>query len=251
MAVDIVPMLNDRIAIAFDRNLNKFLPDRSKLTQKIRDGTATQKDGHRYSIGVGKSLSAAMQEVMIPDVLPDRRIYYNIATRTVIPQLQKTHQLVNEIDSEIQKALDGKMNLGIQPVMADFPYERVKGLVDKMTADGISYEEAAKWLGEPIINNTEAFHDDFIRKNAEFRESVGLKAVIIRDASSNCCDWCAALEGTYDYSSAPKEIYARHEFCRCDVTFQTERKSQNVWSKKIWESTDEEISKRINYGTEE
>ncbi len=251
MAVDIVPMLNDRISIAFDRNLDKYLPDRTKLSTRIRDGTATLKDGHRYSVAVGRSLSDALQEVMVPDVLPDRRIYYNIATRTVIPQLQKTHQLVNEIDAEIQKALDGKMNIGIQPVMADFPYERVKGLVDMMTADGISYEEAAKWLEEPIVNNTEAFHDDFIKKNAEFRESVGLKAVIIREASSNCCDWCADLAGTWDYRSAPKGVFQRHMYCRCDVTYQTEKKSQNVWNKKIWESTDEEISKRINYGTEE
>lgn len=250
MAVDIVPMLNDRIGIAFTKHMNA-IPGQARLAQRIRDGTATQKDGHVYALNVGKSLSAAMQEVMTADVLPDGRLYYNIATRTVIPQLQKSHQIVNEIDTEIQKALDGKQNIGIQPVMADFPYERVKGLVDKMTTDGISFEDAVKWLDEPIVNNTEAFHDDFIKKNAEFRESVGLKAVIIRDASSNCCDWCANLEGTWDYGSAPKELFQRHEFCRCDVTFQTERKSQNVWSKKVWESTDEEINKRINYGMEE
>lgn len=249
MAVDIVPMLNDRISIVFTRNMNA-IPGQARLAQRIRDGTATQKDGHRYALNVGKSLSAALREVMVPDILPDGRLYYNIAVRTVIPQLQSSHQIVNEIDTEIQKALDGKANIGIQPVTADFPYERVKGLVDKMTADGISYEDVVKWLDEPIVNNTEAFHDDFIRKNAEFRESVGLKTIIIRDASNNCCDWCAALEGMFDYSSAPKEIYARHEFCRCDVTFQTERKSQNVWNKKSWESTDEEINKRINYGME-
>ena len=180
--------------------------------------------------------------------MPDGRLYYNIANRTVIPQLLNNYELVNEINASIQAEIDKAQNIRIKAVKAAFPEKRIKGLIDEMTKDGIEYSEAKKWLEEPIVNNTETFHDDYIKKNAEFRESVGLKAVIIRDASSGCCDWCADLEGTWDYASAPKEIFQRHEFCRCDVTYQTERKSQNVWSKQSWQSSEEEINKRINYG---
>ena len=42
----------------------------------------------------------------------------------------------------------------------------------------------------------------------------------------------------------PKDIYRRHEFCRCAVTYRSGRSSQNVWSKKQWESTPEEIERR-------
>ena len=117
-----------------------------------------------------------------------------------------------------------------------------------MTEDGISLEEALIWLREPIINNSEAFFDDFIRENAKFRNDVGLKATLTRTAESNCCSWCAALAGTYEYGNAPDDIYRRHEFCRCTVTYQSERMSQNVWSKRQWESSQEEIDRRKEIG---
>ena len=250
MAVDIVPQLNERIGISYTKY---SMRDREliRISSRIRDGTATLKDGHEYAKRVGEHLSEALLENMTEDALPDGRLYYNIAVRTVLPHLQENYELVNEINAAIQTEIDKAQNIGIKPVKADFPKERIDCLIDKITADDNTLEDARKWLGEPIVNNTEAFHDDFIRKNAEFRESVGLKAVIIREASSKCCDWCAKLEGVYDYASAPKEVYARHEYCRCDVTYQTERKSQNVWSKASWASSQDEINKRINYGTEE
>lgn len=250
MATDIVPQLNERISVSYTKY---SMRDRElqRITNKIRDGTATLKDGHEYAKRVGQYLSEALRENLTSETLPDGRLYYNIANRTVLPHLMDNYELVNEIDSAIQTVIDNAQNIHIKAVKADFPEERINGLIDKMTAENIELEEARTWLGEPIINNVQAFHDDYIKKNAGFRESVGLKAVIIREASSNCCDWCADLEGTYDYSTAPKEIYQRHEFCRCDVTYQTERKSQNVWSKSSWESSQEEINKRINYGMEE
>ena len=249
MATDVVPQLNERIAVSYTKY---SMRDRelSRITNKIRDGTATLKDGHEYSKRVGQHLSEALLENLTEDALPDGRLYYNIANRTVLPHLIDNYELVNEINAAIQEEIDKAQNIGVKAVKPEFPEERIKGLIDKMTDERNTIDDARAWLGEPIVNNTEAFHDDYIRKNAEFRESIGLKAVIIREASNKCCDWCAALEGTYDYSMAPKDIYKRHEFCRCDVTYQTERKSQNVWSKASWESTQEEINKRINYGME-
>jgi hypothetical protein len=114
-----------------------------------------------------------------------------------------------------------------------------------MTADDIELEQALIWIGEPIVNNSEAFFDDFIRQNAKFRSEAGLKTTITRIAEAKCCEWCQALEGTYEYGNHPGEIFARHEFCRCSVTYRSERTSQNVWSKKSWESTDEEIERRV------
>ena len=117
-----------------------------------------------------------------------------------------------------------------------------------MTRDDITLEDALVWLKEPIINNCEAFFDDFIDSNAKFRENAGLKSKLIRKAEANCCKWCANLEGVFDYDNAPEDIYRRHEFCRCIVTYQSEKTSQNVWSKKTWQSTPEELQRRENAG---
>lgn len=243
MAKDVVPELVKAIGKAFDTHTGN---DRTlaRVTKRIRDGTATQEDGHIYAIRIGKDSSRALRDVLTEENLPDGKLYYNIATRTVIPTLENNQELVNDAASQIQKRQDARKKLSLNPVRPSFPQERIDGLIEKMTADDIELKQALVWIEEPIVNNTEAFFDDFIRENAEFRSGAGLKTKITRIAESNCCPWCAGLEGSWNYGSQPEEIFARHEFCRCTVTYESERTSQNVWSKRSWESTPEELARR-------
>lgn len=247
MAADVVPVLNERIQTSFKSYVMK---DRriAQISKRIRDGTATFVDGHDYAERLGENLSRALLENLRADTLPDGKLYYNIAKRTVTPALETNYELTNEAAADIQKLLDVKVGIGLGAVKADFPDQRIQGLIDKMTADGITLENALVWLMEPIVNNSEAFFDDFIDSNAKFRNDVGLKATITRKVAGNCCDWCAAMAGTYDYASAPDDIYRRHEFCRCTVTYQSGKTSQNVWTKRQWESSPEELEKRKSSG---
>lgn len=248
MAADVVPVLNEKIQTSFQANMMK---DRriTQISNRIRDGTATFSDGHDYAERLGENLSKALRSNLSAETLPDGRLYYNIAQRTVTPALMENYELTNDVAEQIQSLLDAKQGIGLKSVKADFPKARIQGLIDKMTTEGISLEDALVWLGEPIINNSEAFFDDFIDSNAKFRNDAGLKATLTRTAESNCCSWCAALAGIYEYGNAPDDIYRRHEFCRCTVTYQSERKSKNVWSKRQWESSQEEIDRRKEIGT--
>lgn len=250
MATDVVPVLNERIQTSFQSNVMK---DRqiAQISKRIRDGTATFVDGHKYAERVGENLSKALVTNLNANTLPDGKLYYNIAKRTVTPALEENYNLTNEVATDIQKILDKKAKIGLNAVRADFPDERIQGLIDKMTSDDITLEEALKWLVEPIVNNSEAFFDDFIDANAKARTEMGLKATITRTVVGGCCKWCEALAGTYDYGSAPPEIYQRHEFCRCTVTYQSGRKSQNVWTKKSWESTPEQLEERKTVGQQQ
>lgn len=240
---DVVPGLMTDIESAFNAN-NMADRQLARVAAKIRDGTATQVDGHLYAERLGKNASKALQEVITPERLPDGKLYYNIANRTVVPTLENNQKLVNQAASSIQTAIDKQTGIGMTSVNPKFPSIRVNGLIDKMTADDILIEDALKWLGEPIVNNTEAFMDDFIQENARVRSDAGLKATITRIAEPKCCEWCASLDGTYDYDNAPDDIYRRHENCRCAVTVQYKKTSQNVWSKQKWESTPEELARR-------
>lgn len=240
---DIVPKLQEEIESSFRKNC---LKDRelSQILKKIENKTATFEEAHRYAQSLGENLSAAFLSVLREEKLPDGKLYYNIATRTVLPMLSNVQGDINEIMSEIQKILDEETGIGLNAIRPDFPEGRVKGLIDKVTANGLP-EDVTRWLGEPIVNNSEAFVDDFIRENAKFRADAGLKATITRKTAFKCCDYCAALAGSYIYGTEPKEIYSRHEFCRCIVTYKTEKgKSQDVWSKQKWKSQPEEIEKR-------
>lgn len=247
MAADVVPVLNERIERSFRTNM---LRDRriAQISKRIRDGTATFIEAHDYAERIGENLSRSFLSNLTEDALPDGRLYYNIANRTVVPALQVNHITINEAAEEIQNAIDLKNGIGLKSVRADFPKERIQGLIDKMTADGITLIEAQSWLKEPLINNLEAFVDDFIKENAKVRSNVGLKTTITRIAAPGCCDWCDALAGTYEYGSEPQDVYRRHQFCRCTVTFQSKKTSQDVWSKKIWQSSEEEIERRKESG---
>ena len=247
MAADIVPVLNEKIQTSFQSNMMR---DRriAQISKRIRDGTATFVDGHDYAERLGESLSKALISNLNEENLPDGRLYYNIAKRTVTPALRNNYELTNEAAEQIQSIIDSGLGIGLKSVKAEFPESRIKGLIDKMTTEGISFEDALIWLGEPIINNSEAFFDDFIDSNAKFRTEAGLKATITRIAEANCCPWCDSLAGTYEYGSAPDDIYRRHQYFRCTVTYQTGKKSQNVWSKSQWESSPEEIDRRKTIG---
>lgn len=248
MAADVVPVLKEAIETQFQNGVMRDLRA-MRISKRIRDGTATLSDAHEYSQALGESLSKALTNTLTAENLPNGTLYYNIAQRTVVPELEKTHQLVNEIARDIQEITDKKAGIGLKSVTAKFPKLRISDLIDKMTEDGISLEDAVKWLGEPIVNNAEAFYDDYVEENARFRNSAGMKTTITRVAAHGCCPWCDAKAGTFNYDEAPDDIYQRHENCRCTVTFQSGKRSQDVWSKRTWQSTAEELLRRKDAGS--
>lgn len=246
MAVDVVPELKKAIETDFRTNMAKDAQVKA-ITKRIRDGTATLVDGHRYAEQAGKNLSKALRKNLTAETLPDGKLYYNIAKRTVEPTLKNNYELVNKTAAEIQELIDYKNNIGLKAIKALFPDSRIIGLIDKMTEDDIELDDALAWLDEPIVNNSEAFFDDYVKANADFRQSVGMKTTIRRITASGCCDWCGDMSGTYDYKTAPPDIYRRHEHCRCDVIYESEKKLQNVWSKKTF-SSEQELQERRNIG---
>lgn len=250
MVKDVVPELMEQIDAKFKAN---NLRDRQlgRVSQRITAGTADLSDAHTFAERLGFNLSDALTGTLTEDNLPNGRLYYNIAERTVIPALEQDYELVNEAAALIQKSIDEKDQIGLASVRADFPMERIQNLIDKLTADEITPQQVISWLTEPIVNNSEAFVDDYVEANSKFRAKAGLKTKLIRKAAWNCCDWCSNLEGTYDYGSAPSDIYRRHEFCRCTVTYQSEKISQNVWSKRKWETPKVETPKRNELTAEE
>lgn len=250
MVKDVVPELMEQIDAKFKAN---NLRDRQlgRVSQRITAGTADLSDAHTFAERLGFNLSDALTGTLREDNLPNGRLYYNIAERTVIPALEQDYELVNEAAAMIQKSIDEKDQIGLASVRADFPMERIQNLIDKLTADEITPQQVISWLTEPIVNNSEAFVDDYVEANSKFRAKAGLKTKLIRKAAWNCCDWCSKLEGTYDYGSAPSDIYRRHEFCRCTVTYQSEKVSQNVWSKRKWETPKVETPKRNELTAEE
>lgn len=239
---DIAPELLEQIKRLVDEKaaaskIISDLPHKSRLSQK---------DVHRYAEEVGRILSESYLEVLTEDNLPNGTLYRNIAERILGQTLRDAHGDIMIFAQSVQEFIDSADGLGIGSVIPDFPDGRVRGLIDKASNPLSTIEEQRKWLGEPVINNTESFADDFIAENARTRARMGLKTTITRVVAPGCCEWCDRLGGVYEYGREPKDVYRRHEYCRCMTTFQSDRTSQNVWSKRIWESSPDEIERRID-----
>lgn len=244
---DIAPELSEAVGKLFEARArsNRRL---ARIAALIRDGTATMTDAHDYAQEVGEILARVFQELVGEGVLPNDIMYYNIAKRVVEPAIKHNYDLIAEASKLIQQSLDSAHGLGIEAVAADFPAERIAGLIDKIT-EAEDLEGVRRWLGEPIVNNSEAFVDDFVKENARVRSGMGLATYIVRKSSPGCCAWCSAMVGRYEYGEEPQDVYRRHEFCRCIVTAEYERGGrQDVWSKREWTADPAELQIRRTAG---
>ena len=204
--------------------------------KKVRDGTATYEDANAYSVEVGKILANAYSKID-PGDLPNRRMYYNIAHRLITPTMGNNYDLISGITADVQKIINEHAKIGIKPIVPDLNTDKVNKIVQRV-ADEEKYDDISWILDEPIKTFSQSIVDDFIKANVEFHAKAGMKPVVIRKISGNCCSWCAKLAGTYSYPDVPKDVYRRHQCCRCTVSYVPEKgKSQNVW-KKDWNVKD-------------
>lgn len=247
-AKDIVPELFDKIDKTFKLKAkeSKIIKDKLKV---LKNKKADYKDANEFALEVGKILADTFQDKIKTQDLPDGKMYYNIAKRLIEPNMVRNHDLVSEYSKEVQSQLNKQANISIEAQKADLNQDRINKLVDKITKYD-SYDDGKWLLNEPIINFSQAIVDDTIKKNADLHYKAGLRPKIIRREKGNCCDWCKAIAGVYDYQEVKNtgnNVFRRHRHCRCTVDYVPgDGKKQNVWSKE-WKDIekDDKIKERI------
>lgn len=244
MANDIAPELFNKISAEFERLYSGNAKIKTLLA-KINAGTATYAEAEEYAELVGKICSASMLRYLGDDVLPDSRLYYNIAERTVRPMLEQSRDMAEEIAMSVQESLNRDAGLQLKAVEPNIDPGRIQGIINKVS-DAEKFSEASWVLDDPVVNMVMNVVDETVKANAEFHSKSGMKAKIVRRQTAKCCDWCANLAGKYDYPDVPKDVYRRHENCRCIVTYVPEKgKAQDVWSKKEYTSEREAVEARL------
>ncbi len=235
---DITPGLLKKITEEFDSLFNKSELI-NKLYAKVRDGTATYQDANDIAIEVGQILGKAYKDNLSSAVLPDGRMYYNIANRVIPPTMTNNYELITDVTDHVQKSLNEAADIGLKAITPEINQDRIKGIVDRVS-EAVDFDDIAWILEEPVVNFSQSIVDDAIRVNAEFHAKAGLQPVITRKVAGNCCDWCKALAGKYRYPyDVPADVYRRHQRCRCTVNYDPkDGKIQNVHS-KIWRSAEE------------
>jgi len=208
---------------------------KSKVLKKdielLKNEKATYKEVNDLAIEVGQNLSQSINEFVTAESLPNEKMYFNISNRLMNHILKNNYDIVTGYASDVQNQLNQAANLHLKAQVPDFNQEKVKGLVERLTA-AENFDDIRWILNEPLVTFTQSIVDDSIQKNVEFQSKVGLKPKITRTVIGKPCDWCKSLAGTYEYSEAPNEVFHRHERCRCIVDYHPgDGRRQDVWSK--------------------
>lgn len=236
--IDIVPELLAHI----QQDFNQAYKNDTKIQQlanKISSGKADYADAQEFAQRTGELMAAALQKNITADKLPNGQMYYNIADRILGTMLKTDYGIVAKKAAEVQQHLNENAGLGLKAQTADYDEENAKSIIDKVSASE-DFNKVSYMLKAPVETFSMKVVDDTIKKNADFHYKAGLKPRIVRSAETKCCDWCASLDGTYEYPGVPKEVFARHNNCRCTVNYDPrDGKVQNVWNKKEWKDAEE------------
>lgn len=241
---DIAPGLFEKIKNDFNTRFSKSQKIK-ELYLKINNGVATYKEAQEFAAESGKILSEVLQENLSSSILPDGRLYYNIADRILRPMLENNYELISDVSVRVQAILNKKSNIGIKAIKPEMNEDKVQGIIDIVSGKE-KYDDIAYMVGDPIVNFSQTIVDDAVKANADFQWESGLTPKIIRTSSGKCCEWCDKLAGVYDYEDVKNtgnNVFKRHKNCICLVEFTIEKNRQNVHSKKT--AQEEEIKRRI------
>lgn len=228
---DIAPLLIQQITTEF-RNAYEKSAKIQRLLEAVKLGAATYEEAREYSLEVSRLVGLAYEKYISSASLPDGKMYYNIASRLLPDTLDENYRLVADYSAAVQKSLNEKARLGLKEQCATLDEDRVNGLVE-LAASGEQYDEVSGTLLTAFETFSQNVVDETIRANVDFHGRAGLRPTVRRKSTGKCCRWCSALAGEYTYPDVPRDVYRRHENCRCGVIYDPgDGRKQNVWSKR-------------------
>lgn len=232
---DVAPKLADELLSAYKKAISKVL---NKYEKYIKQGSVSYETAHNFSLEAYDIAFNAVKKTLTPDALPDERLYFNIAERTLKPLIEQGCNDIADYCKQIQKNMND--SLGAHIKAADVPLEadRIHDIVSH-AANIEKFDEVVDKIGYSMENLYQHVVDESIRRNADMHYKLGFKPKIIRIAESKCCKWCSNLEGTYDYadvSNKGNDVFRRHRNCRCTVLYEEKKGDKyevtNVHTKK-------------------
>lgn len=214
---DIAPKLIENVNKDFERNLSEDKAA-AALNEKLAAGQARYEDAYNYAESVGNARAKAFESQISSDVLPEGKMHYNIASRLMNDSLTTDHEMIADYAAGVQKAYNKEAGINLKALKADVNKDRIDGFVERLSSEPV-YDDVSWLLKEPVVTHARSVVDDTIKKNAEFQGKAGIQAKVTRNAASECCAWCLDIAGDYIYPAVPREVFQRHDNCRCMVDY--------------------------------
>ena len=230
----------------FQEILKRMSADKelSAILKKMKAGTADFEDMQRYSLRTAEIRAEVLKENLSPAGTGQNE-------EACIQILKDQHDDVFQKESAVQKVLDEKQNIHIEPKKPNFPAERVRKAAHSLEDKTVSEEVIQRRAENAVANIANSFHDDYIKENAEFRQNAGLKCHVTRTGASKCCAWCAEVAGRYEVGKEPADFWRRHDNCSCRMDYENQKVRQRLsgtgkgW--KVDSETQRRQAQRIEY----
>ena len=140
----------------------------ARLYAKVRDGTSTYQEVNEFAIETGDILAKAFANNLSSEILPDGKMYFNIAERILEPTLTNNYDLVVDVVKQVQTDINKKAGIGIKAQIPKLNKDRIRGFVNRVSSSE-KYDEVAWILEEPVRLFSQSIVDDAIQINAEFQ----------------------------------------------------------------------------------
>ena len=218
---DIAPALLESIQTDVIQGIEKSAKVKSVLAL-IESGKATHKDSLLYARELGEILAGAFKVHLSSAVLPDGKMYYNIAKRILDPTLKTNHDIISGVAEQVQTILNEQAGIGLKAIRPALEKSRIDGFIERLTSEPL-FDDVAWILQEPIVAFSEHVVDEVVRANVDFQGESGLSVKVSRTVDSDPCKWCREIAGEYTFPNIPDDVYRRHDRCHCIVTYNSKR----------------------------
>lgn len=241
--MDVAPEIYEKIKEDFRKGVTED-KELNRLAQKIANNKGTQSDVAELAQRFGVNSSNALKKNLILADLPDQKLYWNIAEKTIRPLLLDCYTNINEFAGIEQATEDKAINISVKILAGGAPENRIDQVMN-FAVDSATQPELDNALTDPVIAANRKFYDDFQKENAKLRALLGFKEVITREYDdvglhnrTIDCEWCLQRAGTWDYDEARDNgVFQRHAGCKCLIEHHTEKGTnrQTDWTTNTWE----------------
>lgn len=97
---------------------------------KVENGKATQRDVTMLCKRLGEISSKVLIENIKPEMMPNDKMYWNIAEKAIKPLMIQIHGIVNKVAAEVVEAERNANGIHIKPIEPVFPEERIESLIN-------------------------------------------------------------------------------------------------------------------------
>jgi len=242
MAADIAPELYERIKKIFDEKYSRATllgnPIGDTL-KKLESKNATFRDADLYAVEVGNLLVESMMQVLDLDELPNQKMYYNIAQKTIGQSLEDAYGIVSNTTCMIVEEMNDKAGINLKAVQGKANSYKQNQILNS-ACNATNNEQLHSAIDKSVLNYVQAAADDTKKANAEFQRKAGMEVKVSRTYDqiglrrktkyAEKCSWCLKRCGkdvTYK-KALSMGMFERHEGCGCIIEYVSRKGEKTV-----------------------